>query len=838
MAGSFHVFRKNQKLFMALAAIMAIFVFVFADMVTSSLQNAASNAQGSPSATLVTWDGGSLSTNELNALGRRHYFINDFLRELQSQGYRTILEEGGTPLEPTVPSFMFQQMFRQENPASSTVMVGAVRTRIIAELASEAGMTVTDEMINRYLREFGLGKVTDAEISEILKRTSRTTASHGEQQLFAGLRELLLQNNYMRSYMPVIRNVLPEQRWDDWQQINRRIALEAAIFPNDQFLGELPEPTDADIQELYDQFKDQLGYRPERVAGGAQMNSPDPGFRVPRKVRVQFLQGDVNVWIEKMLDQVTDEEIADYYERNKRTQFVDVDLFSTDSSEEEASETEESSEESSEESTEESTEEKPEPDETEASESGEEAAKESESSEEAPEESAEESETEPESSPTEEPESTESESTEPQSTEPASEESEPAPAADESSSARRVSPFRLVSLQEESGEETEESSAEEAPEEDAAPAETEPAEETPESTSEEAPEESTNDSQEEADTEEDSEEDTEEKPVEYTPLEEVSDEIRRRLANDKAVVELEKVMGRAFAELQSEYNRYGGDLVRAKTEERDPPAPPAKLANLDAMAADLGLTSEVLVPHSYPELRETRLGKARDSQTNRIPVADAAFVKSQLQLYEPFLAQDLDGHWYLAIKVEDIESSVPPLEEVRDDVVSAWKTREAAKVALERAQMLGTEAEKTGGTLAGFFADKNFEVVTTDLFSRLTFGTTPVEMRQGARLGEAPPLASIDLGFLNEAFDLKADQIVALLNHDQTFAYVLRLDRREKTEEELHQLFLLEANEWFGRRIMGSARMQNAQQALLGQLTQRVGLDASKLEEYLQPNDR
>jgi len=812
---------------MALAAGMAIFVFVFADMVTSSLQNATSNGQGSPSATLVTWDGGSISTSELNALGRRRYFISDFLRALFTQGAQTVISEGGTPLEPTVPSFVLEQ----ENLNPNSVMVGTVTTRVLSELASEAGMTVSDEMINKYLREFGLGKVTDAEISEILKRTSRTTASHGEQQLFAGLRELLLQNNYMRSYMSVINNVLPEQRWDDWQQINRRIALEAAVFPTKQFLGEVPEPTDAEIQELYDQFKDQLGYRPERVAGMAQMNSPDPGFRIPRKVRMQFLRGDVNEWIEKMLDQVTDEEIADYYERNKRTQFVEVDLFSTDLTEEETSESEEPTEES----TEESAEEKPESDKTEASDSDEEAAKESESSEEASKESSEE------------PESTESEP-ELESTEPASEEAEAEPAVDESSSTRRVSPFRLVSLQEESEKEVEESSAEEAPaEEETEPAETEPAEETPETSeesdpteetpetaTEESPEESTNDSQQEADTEKDAEE----KPVEYVPLEEVSDEIRRKLANDKAVVELEKVMGRAFAELQSEYNRYGGDVVRAKTEERDPPAPPAKLANLDAMAADLGLSSEVLVPSSYPELRDTLLGKARDTQTNRIIVANAAFAKSHLELYEPFLAQDLDGHWYLAIKVEDIESSVPPLEEVRDDVVSAWKTREAAKLALKRSELLGTQAEETGETLAGFFADKNFEVVTTDLFSRLTFGTTPMEMRQGARLGEAPPLASVDLEFLDEAFDLKADQVVALLNHDQTFAYVLRLVRREKTEEELHQLFLLEANEWLGGRVMRSARMQNAQRNLMGQLTQRVGLDLSKLEEYFQPNDR
>ncbi|NOY30226.1 MAG: hypothetical protein GXP28_08620 [Planctomycetes bacterium] len=726
MASPFHIFRKNQKLFMALAAIMAIFVFVFADMVTSQLQKSTSGGQGSPSATVVTWDGGSLTGRELEILRQRRYFISNFLGALYTQGARTILNEGGTPLDPSVPSFVFQQ----ENANPRTVMLGTIETRIIAQIADKAGMTVSDEMINHYLREFGLRKVTDPQIAQILQKTNRADVGHSEKQLFAGLRELLLQNYYMRSYASAVQNVMPEQRWDDWQQINRRIALEAAIVPAENFLAEVPEPTDAQLQELYDEFKDQVGNLPQSVAG-VQLTSPDPGFREPQRVRLQFLLGDVNEWTEKLLDTITDEEISDYYERNKRTQFVKVDLFSGESAPEEdtAEETEEETTETKEETTEE-------------------------------------------------------------------------PADDESSRIQRANPFRLAALQEEPAEEV--------------------------ATEEETPK---DDSEDDGDGE-----DNDEEPVEYEPLEEVRDEIRRHLANDKAVVELDQIMGRAYAELQSEYNRYGGELIRAKSEKREAPAPPAKLANLDSAAAQLGVIHEETALLSYPELLDTFLGKATDAQTSRIPVAYAAFVKSQMELYEPFLAQDLDGHWYLAVKVEDIESSVPSLEEVRDRVVAAWKRREAAKLALERSEELAKEAQESGETLVGFFADKHFEVITTDLFSRLTFGTTPMEMRRGARLGEAPPLASVDLDFMDQAFDLEAEQVAAALNHDQTNAYVIRLDRREKTEEELRQLFLLEANDWFGGQIMRRARLQSTQRILRGQLTQRAGLDLTKLEEYLKPD--
>ena len=818
MASSFHVFRKNQKLLMALAAIIAIFAFVIADPLMSWLQKSTSGGQGSPTATIVSWDGGSMTGRELETLRQRRYFISTFLQELYTQGARAVINEGGTPLDPSVPNFILQQ----ENSDPRAVMFGTVTTRILAQLATEAGMTVSDQMINFYLREFGLRKVSDPEIAEILKKTSRTDVSYSERQLFAGLRELLLQNYYMRSYDSAIQNVMPEQRWDDWQQINRRIALEAAILPSEKFLAEVPKPTDAEIQELYDQFKDQLGNF-QQMDAGVQLTSPDPGFREPRQVRMQFLLGDVNEWTEKLLDTVTDEEISDYYERNKRTQFVKVDLFSDEAT----SQQEPAVEPETEQPAEQSIEDQPTEEAAEESE-----PEESDPTEETKTEPAEEDETEPVEEPAEEAESSETESTE--ST---SEESSPDPAAEDSSSNRRISPFRLASLQEEQSE------AAPAEEETASPeqsATTEPAEEasteesdaqdTSETTSEDPPAEPTDES-------EQAEADSEEEPVEYVPLEEVQDEIRRSLANDKAVLELERVMGRAYTELQSEYNRYGGELIQAKSEGREAPTPPAKLANLSTMAAELGLTGEETALLSYPKLLDTLLGKATDTQTRRIPVAYAAFIKSQMELYEPFLAQDLDGHWYLTVKVEDVESRVPALEEVRDQVISAWNTREAAKLALQRAEELAKEAEESGETLAGFFADKNFEVVTTDLFSRLTFGTTPMEMRRGARLGEAPPLESIDRDFMDEAFDLKAEQVVALLNHDQTNAYVIRLDRREKTEEELQQQFLMEANDWFGGRVMHATRMQLAQRNLLNELTQRVGLDLTELEQYLQPND-
>ncbi|MCH8840320.1 MAG: hypothetical protein IH831_06515, partial [Planctomycetes bacterium] len=126
------------------------------------------------------------------------------------------------------------------------------------------------------------------------------------------------------------------------------------------------------------------------------------------------------------------------------------------------------------------------------------------------------------------------------------------------------------------------------------------------------------------------------------------------------------------------------------------------------------------------------------------------------------------------------------------------------------------------------------EVTITDLFSWFTFGNTPVEMQQGPRLGDAPPLSAVGNGFMQKVFDLKSEDVIALLNFDRSNAYVLKLASRERTEQELRSAFLAEVNNSQAMRIMSAVRTQNAQRMLLGQIYNRVNLDRRSLQKYLQ----
>lgn len=786
MASPFRLFRKYQKAFIAIAAVVAMFIFVLADPLMSWLQSGSGGPQ-SANTVVAEWEGGSLTLRQLDQLTQRRFRIHEFLSNLIGLAAGMVEEEGGTPIPPTLPDF------RLQDTNSRAVQIGVITTRVLAEQAEDSGIAISDQVINHYLREWGLRKMGDVEMATLLSRVGLT-----DKMLFAGLRELLMGNFYINSYGMATRGVMPEQRWQDWKRINERIALATAILPAEKFLDQVEDPSETELQQFYDLHKERVADLPDLVMN-TQLASPNPGFREPRRVKLQYLVGNVSDWTLKMMDSVTEDEIKDYYERNKRGQFVSekksisaeglFDDGPTDEPTDEQPEAPASDQESMEETPEASVEEAAESESMEAEPTDEAPAEPAESADAGAEAPAEESE------PAEE-------------TQPA-EESEPAD--DESGRNERRNPFRLAAFQDVVVE-AEDSEAEDSEAETA---------ESDEVNAPDAP----------AADDDASEGGADDEDLTFVPLEEVRGQIQRTLARDKAVLELQKVVDRTYADLKSRYNPYGFKVVSARSEGTDIPAPPAELSNYKAIAAETGLASEETVLLSQMELAETFVGRARDAQSGRELVLQAMFGDNEL--FEPFRAIDLDGNSYIVCKTEDVDSRIPELDEVRDTVVAAWKQQQAAELALAKAEELAKQASDSGNSVEKVAADAGYETVTTDLFSWLSFGMTPTEMQRGPRLGDAPPLEAVGPEFMTKAFELGANEKAAVLNYSHSAAYLFEVSSREKTEEELRQQFLAEANSWYGGQVMSYARWGNTQRELLAELSEEVGLNLDKLEELM-----
>ena len=811
---------KYQKAMLAIAAVLAMIIFVFADLFTSSFSSPGGSS--SPEVNVTSWDGGALKSNELEYLVQRRLFVGQFVYQIARLGAGRVVEDGGTPQYPAIPDF---GLSRQQIDASiSAIYKQCAYTKLFSELASEAGIAVSDRQINRYLKDVSCDKLSNQEIISLLPGNR----AQAETRLFKGLRDLLLEQYYTSSISSAAFSIIPEQRWANWKKVNERIAVEAAILPTAKFVSLVSEPSEDEIREYYDQYKN-IDPDIEYSVQGKGMPSPTPGFREPRKVKLQFLLGDVSSRSLAYLESVTEEEIVDFYERNKRSLYVDP----YGAPAEKSSPTGESSEAD-------STDEVSEVD-TESAATGEEESNTEDNESSAPDESDESEESSDDSidvvlsedteqdgsstggpEPTEEPgptEQDEEETTKATNTEETPvEEVEGDTEAVESQedtevqSSQKVSrsPFRLVALQSEDDEATNETSDD----------------------SESSSEKTDDDEEGEADEASSTMQETEDDPS-YIPLEIVRERIRNRLATEKAVIELKPLVDKAMARLEKGYRDSIEEIAKAEEAGEAPPEPQFS-KDMKSLAKELELVHNETAPLTIRQLADTSVGKARDAQRQVVSVARAC--RDNLSMYEPFQARDTDGNWYIVLKVVDQAERVPALEDIRNKVVQAWQKEQASKLALEKAQEYARELEESGDSMKVFFAGKPYETETTDMFSWQTFGSTPSPSGiQLPQLGDAPPLTAVGDDFMAKAFALEDRKVDAVLNYDETSAFVLRLADREQDTDELKEEFLQEVNLMTPTNVSLIRTQQLvSRQKVLSDLLERFNFDNEKLDAYIE----
>jgi hypothetical protein len=852
MAGSFRYFRKHQRTFMAVAVLLAIGIFVFASALPGGDY---SNGRRAANAPVASWRGGSLDEGQLVRLVFERRRVNEMLFRIYMEAIRNL----GTEQQPPVPDFRFRPDAAHEQVESLVL-----NTEVMSDLARQSGIEVSDAVVMHYLREFGLGQVAPEEIAGILASSADGNLRANEAILFGTLRKILAAHYYQSSYQDSSRLVMPEQRWEDWRRVHDRLSVQAAVLPVANFVAQTGDPSDAEIAQLYDQAKSLEPDRLERVEGRA-LPAPGPGFAEPRQVRLQFVSGNLSQWSERFRDEITDQEIADYYERNKRSEFVKLNLpgdlsggLDLDDESQDPGEQPEATEEPAAE-----PQQPQEPQEAEAtavptpeteSAADAQAPTENPSSEDANADAADADADadEPEANAAD-PEAGDADAGDADAgdadadtevpSEPAEGDASERSGGDEnqSSASSKPSPFRLVSLLQEDSPASdddsdeddvavEDTAADDAAADDAADDDDADASaETADGESDEAPgvgapatgAPAATDSA--ASSTEDG--DDEEEEVEYEPLEDVRELIIDTLARDMAVQVLEDRIRQVFVDLQSEYNRYGGKVIAARETEQPAPAAPARLADLKQAVQGEEFMVEQTSLLSLRELgEETMVGRAMEPEGLRRPVWNAAF--SSLELYEPLLGKDLDGNWYLVVKTEDKPQRIPPLEEIRDQVVDAWKQQEAFKLAEARAKELAEQVRSASQGFEEFFADRGIEVVPqTAMFSWVSYGMSGPGTGQLPSLSEAPPLEKVGKEFMETVFSLEDADVAATHNHDQTAAYVVRVQTRERSRDELKEAFLKEQPYWPGQIDMLYQHQQEFQTVLDKQLRERAELE-------------
>lgn len=863
MASPFAWFRKHTALLTAFLGVLLMMAFVVADPLMQYLGSSGGGGGATErrNQVAVSWDGGELTEGELSMLVNRRQVLAGFIQGLYQTGTMAAMQAG---LPAGVPTRVAP--LRLPTRPEEGVEQDVVRTRLLAEAARDAGMVITDETITEYLMALGRDYVSKEEMRRIISgirlgNNSRATIDF----MFGLLREALLARSYLSSYQYALTTQLPQERWTDWLKANNRVIVEAAAIPASEFLDEVDTPTETQLREYYEQYKDAV---PEPVfVQNTELPSPTPAFGIPRRASVQYLKAEFEPLVQQQLESLTEEEVREFYEQNKDL-FVEADASWLDDAgsggedagglgleglglEADAPPSDQ-------------------PEDEGAMPPAEPAAADGPSAEEG------------EAAPAESDPATADQP--PESDEPAADESEPAdaeapaddadqtepptsedeageePGATDSSAAPTVSPFRLVAMQQETAGDDEQPTTDDTSAGDAAATADEPAEEAPADETPAADQPSADES-----TEDDASSDAMpgdeaapndatggelaapgmaagEQPAtgdaasgegaadgEAPPLDEIRDEVRQQLARVKATEQLNEKFTEIETKLGSVFADYFDAIWTARDAEREEPAPPETLTDLEPIANEYGLEYGKTEPLSIVQMRDTAIGEAYysdPSASQNIPVWVQAFRTNSKDVYEAFPARDGQLNRYLVMVTERLPAKTPDFEEVRQEVARAWKLQRAGELALERAEELADLAAESDETLAQQFADDtDMEVFRTDPFSWLQMTFANRMDYPMLRLGDPAPVEAAGPEFMEAVFNLAPGGVAAAPNHDRSVAYVVRLAEQLATEAELRQQFLQEWDRWYGAPRMQQQHLQTVFDELYEHLIGEDGLD-------------
>ena len=171
---------------------------------------------------------------------------------------------------------------------------------------------------------------------------------------------------------------------------------------------------------------------------------------------------------------------------------------------------------------------------------------------------------------------------------------------------------------------------------------------------------------------------------------------------------------------------------------------------------------------------------------------------------------------------------MPKLDEVRDEVVKAWKLREAGKLGTEAGRRTGQGSQEKGGSLADAIAgDSSLAAIKTDPFAFFTVGTVSRDTQQvqSFRLSEPDGIVAAGPEFMEKVFALKEGEVAAAPNHNDSVAYVVKIADHQNTQDELRQAFLGEDYNWYGVPAMARGHFQTALRVVISDMLKSADVE-------------
>lgn len=331
--------RRNQKQWMVVITILAVFAFLFDDLARTSQAGAGGNviflavlcaggmailgyrrgqttefavtglvvgalvafismkASGPP--VIVKTNVGSYTRSDLNVFRSKRLKVDHFLTAVAK----------ATANDRGIPRF------------GSVDDGSMVSFALLQREARRMGVSLKDDSVNHFLAKATQGKLSEKDYKAALRE-----AGLSEGELFDSVRQELevqmvaqlisapaeahpTMAQFTRgAYSGRIAQQTPEQLWRSFQKLHVRQALSAVAVPIAEFAKLVPDPSEGDLRDFFEKHKN--SFADERGT---------PGFLEPPKVQLAYLVASNLEAYEKQVPEITDQDVADHYLANKES---------------------------------------------------------------------------------------------------------------------------------------------------------------------------------------------------------------------------------------------------------------------------------------------------------------------------------------------------------------------------------------------------------------------------------------------------------------------------------------------------------------------------------------
>ncbi len=704
MASPLKWFRKHEKLLLGFFGVMLMIVFTISfgsgvDPIVDSI-----SGQGVRSSdVLVSFKGGNLDYTELTNLRANRYALRQLMGFIQNHTY----QQNKQP-----QAVMF--------PVNQTSDQALLELVILNKEADRLGIQITDDSILSYLQQISAGTLQPNEILNVWRQV--TQGGGTEKQLLSLLRRELAAQKIRGMAMSGTWSVSPMRGWDYFNKLERYISAEFLPMPVEDFVDQVADPSELELREFYDEFKEDY-----RIPG-----SRDPGFKRRLRRAFDLVKFDSNEFLDAEKKRVSDQQVQEYYEANKE-KFRET-LPSSDLELDEGISTSDAEADSANE--------EPVQDEEEGA---------------APTDGASDDVVVPDAPPSDQPDTDtglDSES-DPSFTPVPQEDKQPdEPKPDAESKPAASTQAADPNMKEESTSE-DKSEAADAGQQDANQEKTTEAE----------------------------------KPV-YRPLEEVSESIKETIAAPTA----QKKMKTAISQLQTQMDRYYRRFVTWDMDKKNKDRPQPEQPDIASVESPVPLSVQSMPMSSILECDAYELGQAYDLEFSQqsfrqIPFAQVAY-EDNMSLYQPmvFPSGEAPTKYVYWITSQEVPYT-PELAEIRDEVVKAWKVREARALAIDAAEELAITARQKKSSLSDSLAAPGRNFFQTGEITWMSTGSVGIASGAMPSPTEIPGVAMAGDDFRETMFRLDEGEVAVSFDAPQTTVYVIRVISKTPTNDQVAQQF-------------------------------------------------